>query len=168
MAGTTNPVTRRKLYFDFSIAPTATRAVFPCTQFRAGVTVGDRYGAVLDRFEALTGSSPMRTKEQREVTAWAVAVGDAVNSEPLTFAAAAALYVDFVGATIGNGAAGGISRLPFLTVGGTVFQKAGQSAVFGTTGILRDFAVRVRRPSANTGVTMHGVIYVQRQHSMEV
>lgn len=167
MAVTKNPVTRRKLYFDFSLDPTATRAIFPATQFRAGVTCGDRFGAVLDRLEALTGSSPSRTKEQREVTAWAVAVGDAINSAPITFAAAAALYVDFIGATIGNGG-GGISRLPFLTVGSTVFLKAGHSAVFGTTGIIRDFAVRVRRPNATTGVTMHGVLYVQRQHSMEV
>ena len=167
MAVSTSPVTRKKLYFDFAISSTATRAIFPCTQFRAGLTCGDRYAAVLDRLEALTGSSNIRTKEQREVTAFAIPVGNATSSAPITFGAAAALYVDFIGATSGNGT-GGISRLPFLTIGGPVFQKAGQSAVFGTTGIIRDFAVRVRRPNATTGVTIHGVVYVQRQHAMEV
>lgn len=166
---TTNPLKRKKLYFDFNIGPTATRAIFPCTAFRSGVTCGDRFGAVLDGLEALTGSSTAQAKRQREVMAYAVAVGNGTSAALATVAAAGALFVDFIGATIGNGT-GGISRLPFLTVGSTtpIFQKAGHSAVFGTSGIIRDFAVRVRRPAATTGVTIHGTIYVQRQHSIEV
>lgn len=161
---TTNPVSKKKLYFDFSIGGAATRAIFPATQFRAGLTCGDRHGGVLDRLEAMTGSTPGH--RQREVSAWAQPVGNATNSSAITSGAGASLYVDFIGATSGNGT-GAISRLPFLTVGGTVFQKAGHSAVYGTAGIIRDFAIRVRR-TGTSGTTIHGVLYVQRQHSLEI
>jgi len=161
---TTNPVTKKKLYFDFSIGGGATRAIFPLTQFRAGLTCGDRHGGVLERLEAVTGSST--GKRAREVMAWAVPAGNSTNNSTITSGAGAMFYVDFIGATSGNGT-GGISRLPFLTVGGTVFQKAGHSAIYGTGGIIRDAAVRVRR-TGTSATTVHGVLYVQRQHSMEI
>lgn len=161
----TAPQIRKKLYFD--LAFTGTRQIVLCTQFRTGVTINERFNGALQALEALTGSSSGVSKAQREVEARFVPAGltNAALATSLT-SVAAPFWLDFIGATIGNGT-GGISRLPYLTVGGTVFQKAGQSAVFGTTGILRHFAVRVRRTGTNT-TTVRGTLYVGRQHSIEV
>lgn len=164
---TTTPTIRRKLYFDFNIGGTATRQIFPCTQFRAGLTMGERYGGALQALEALTGSSPAASKAQRAVSAYVVLANDQTN--PIT-SVGGTLYVDFIGPTIGNNA-GGITRIAYQTVGGTLFQKAGQDAIYGTAGVLRHFSVRVRRSGITTGdinQTIRGVLYVSRQHSIEV
>lgn len=164
---TTTPRIRKKLYFDFNIGGTATRAIFPVTQFRAGMTMGERYGGALQALEALTGSSDPALKAQRAVAAWAVLANDPTN--PIT-GTGAALYVDFIGPTIGNGT-GAITRIAFQTVGGTLFQKAGQDAIYGTVGGLRHFAVRVRHSGVSGGgisQTLRGTLYVARQHSVEV
>lgn len=162
---TTAPQIRKKLYFDLNF--TGTRQIFLCTQFRAGVTIAERYNGAMQGLLACTGGSPARLKAENEVTVWALPAGltNAALATSLT-SVAAPLWVDIIGPTIGNGT-GGITRLPYLTVGATVFQKAGQSAVFGTTGSPRHFAVRVRRTGTNT-TTIRGVVYVQRQHSIEV
>lgn len=162
---TTTPVTRRKLYYDFSIGGGATRAIVPVTQFRAGLTCGDRYGAVLSRLEALTGSSPVANKERNAVMAWAALAGNSQAGNTIT-SVGAPVWVDFIGATSGNGT-GAITRLPYFTVGGTLFQKPGQEAIYGTAGSIRDIAIRVRRTGTGA-TTLRGVLYVQRQHSMEV
>lgn len=162
---TTNPQLRRKLYFDINF--TGTRQIFLCTQFRSGVTIAERFNGALQPAMALTGSSPSMNKARNEVSAWVIPAGltNAALATSLT-SVASPLWLDFIGPTIGNGT-GGITRLPYLTVGSTIFQKAGQSAVFGTTGVQRHFAVRVRRTGTNT-TTVRGTLYVARQHSLEV
>jgi hypothetical protein len=164
---TTTPQIRKKLYFDFNIGGTATRAIFACTQFRAGMTMGERYNGALQALEALTGSSPSGLKAQRAVSAYAV---PANNPTTAITSVGGVLYVDFIGPTIGNGT-GGITRIAYQTVGGTLFQKAGQDAIYGTVGGLRHFAVRVRRSGLTSGAvnqTIRGTVYVSRQHSIEV
>lgn len=162
---------RRKLYFDFVIAGGATRQIFPCTQVTAG-TVGDRYGNLLDVLEALTGSSPKNLKVKNAVTAFAVAAGQVFaqsggGSANLTNQGSP-LWVDFIGlSSTFAGGTGPITRLPYQTVGATLNQKPGQEAIYGTAGVPRHLAVRVRRTGTGT-TTIRGTCYVQRQHSIEV
>ncbi|MBV8722260.1 MAG: hypothetical protein JO277_08930 [Candidatus Eremiobacteraeota bacterium] len=165
---TTTPNKRKKLYFDFAITGSATRQIFPVTQFRAGVTCPERFGGFLDALEALTASSNAGAKARNEVSAWAMIAnkGDALAAVTI-----APVMIDFIGPTSGNGP-GGITRLPYLTVGGNnLGEKCGQSAIFGTAGVERHFAIRVRRgnvaPGGSTS-TVRGVLYVARQHSIEV
>ena len=161
----TAPQLRRKLYFDANFS--GTRQIFLCTQFRAGVTIAERHNGVMQAAVALTASSPPAAKARNEVSAWFVPAGltNAALATSLT-SVSAPFWLDFIGPTIGNGT-GGITRLPYLTVGSTLFQKAGQSAVFGTAGSQRHFAVRVRRTGTGT-TTVRGTLYVARQHSLEV
>lgn len=161
---TTHPNTsRKKLYFDFALAAGATRAIFPCTQFRAGLTINERFNGCMTPLMALTGSSTPEAKVEAEVTAWVVSQHGGPGSATVD---GNRLFVDLIGATAST-YTGAIFRLPYLTVGGSISTKAGQSAVFGTAGIPRHFAVRVRRPSG-TANTVFGTVYVQRQHSLEV
>lgn len=162
---TTNPQLRRKLYFDVGF--TITRQIFLCTQFRSGVTIAERFNGAMQAAMALTASSPPASKARNEITAVFVPAGTTNASLQTSLTVAGSpFWVDFIGPTIGNGT-GGITRLPFLTVGSTLFQKAGQSAVFGTAGGQRHFAVRIRR-SGTTTTTVRGTLYVARQHSLEV
>ena len=181
------PIKRKKLYFDVSfiqgasgvtMAAVETR-VFPCTQFRANYTGGDRYGALLEDYRALTGGSPREEKRKREVAAWFQPLGgrrigddsDASNirTSP-TFIGQ--VRVDFVNATTNPDAA---DPLLYYTAGGSeVLDKCGATPIF-----TRHFGVRIQRfglagqgiggPSSPATVfTTHGVVYVQRQHSIEI
>src|SRR5512144_1831786 len=158
----TNPQLRRKLYFDANF--TGTRQIFLCTQFRSGVTIAERFNGAMQAVAALTASSPPASKARNEVSAWFVPAGltNAALATSLT-SVSSPIWLDFIGPTIGNGT-GGIARLIYQTVGATLFQKAGQSAVFGTAGAQRHFAVRIRRTGTGT-TTIRGVLYVARQHS---
>lgn len=160
----------RKLYFDANLGSTTTNQVFLCTQFTAG-TPGDRYGGLLDALEACTGSTLPAIKRSRAVSAWfqAGAVAGANATTPLN----AMLGVQFVQPTA-NGTNKTLTALSYLTVGNaSVAGKLGNEAIYGTAGSLRHFAVQVRkfRGSGVGGggtVSVGGVLYVQRQHSIEV
>jgi hypothetical protein len=157
---------RKKLYFDFSIGINATRQIFPATQFTSSLT-GDRYGGLLDALEACTGSSPADIKRRNEVSAWVQRTAQVYSNTPM--ATSGQLSVQFVYPTSGNGT-GPVVPLPFMTPGFTFTDgKDGSSAVFGVAGTPRHFSIVVRRPSnANIASTVRGVLYVQRQHSIEV
>ena len=161
----TNPQIRRKLYFDVNFS--GTRQIFLCTQFRSGVTISERFNGAMQALAALTASSPPASKARNEVTAVFIPAGltNAALATSLT-SVSAPCWLDFIGPTIGNGT-GGITRLIFQTVGASLFQKAGQSVVFGTAGSPRHFAVRLRRTGTGT-TTVRGVVYVARNHSLEV
>lgn len=161
----------KKLYFDVAFSGTTSRAFFPCTQVTA-TTPGDRYGALLDALEALTGGSNPRTKQQRAVSAWFVPAGSSQAGSAWSAGSGAQVAVDFVQPTllVLNNVAP--TRIQYLNPGGTVnTSKPGQDAIYGTLGILRHFSVRLRRPNAGTtafGQSLRGTLYVQRQHSLEV
>lgn len=152
----------RKLYFDVAMHTGVTSAAFLCTQFTAG-TPGDRYGSLLQAALAATGSTPPGIKQKLAVSAWFQP--SQVNGAASTISDY--FPVDFVGANL-------TSRLPYLTVGNAaVATKAGQEAIYSvTSGIARDFGVRVRKVrasgTADSLVSVNGVLYVQRQHSIEV
>lgn len=164
--------TAKKLYFDIALTTTRNSQSFLCTQFTAG-TPGDRYGRLLRVLEALTASSPSNKKAEREVSAWyqpaaftALNVTTPINEQFAT---------SFIGPVANGNYATQQTQLPYLTVGGgAVAAKAGHSAVFGTTGILRHFGVQVFKVRAASGIgfggtiSSHGVLYVARQHSIEV
>jgi hypothetical protein len=95
------------------------------------------------------------------------------------------VFIDFVQPTFGTAltactGAGGVAnnanvtRLRYITAAGASdLRKVGMSAVFGTLGSQRHFAVRLRRANAGAGgasgnVSLFGTLYVQRQHSIEV
>lgn len=155
----------QKLYFDVTMAATATNASFPCTQITAG-TPGDRYGRLLQVLEALTGSSPPNIKARRAVSAWfqAVAFSPANATTPN-----AAFAVRFISPTGRGSNQATLASLPYLTIGGnSVTNKAGSEAIYGTAGILRHFSVQVQKRISAGTVSAHGVLYVQRQHTIEV
>jgi hypothetical protein len=157
---------RKKLYFDFSIGINATRAIFPATQFTSSLT-GDRYGGLLDALEACTGSSPADIKRRNEVTAVAQRTSVVYNNSMVS--TGGNFSVQFIQPTTGNGT-GPVTPLPFMSPG-VLFTdgKDGNSAVFGVAGTPRHFSVVVRRmPGGGVGTTARGVLYVQRQHSIEV
>lgn len=172
----------RKLYFDVGLPATRTSQAFACTQF-AAATPGDRYGALMQALEAATGSTPSGIKQQRTVSAWfqsAAAVMENTTTpvpvynvnfvQPTT-------NVSNVSGTLGNNL--NLNPLAYFTLGLSVTSglqrvvpsKAGHEAIFGTAGILRHFAVQIskaRAASVGGSVTVHGVLYVQRQHTIEV
>ena len=175
------PVKRKKLYFDVNFpADGATMAVFPCTQFRANYTGGDRYGALLSDLEPLTGGAPADVKRRYDVAAWFQPFGGQAFN---TFAGTpkgddpsptltARVIIDFVTATTNQGppisTATGAVGLPYFTAGGaTVPDKCGTSPIF-----TRHFGVRIRifrtAPTVLQTFTTHGVVFVQRQHSIEI
>ncbi len=162
----------KKLYFDVYLGGDGdggvlTNQTFLCTQFTAG-TPGDRYGCLLQAAENCTGSTPANTKRSRAVSAWfqPSAISVANTTTPATM-----LGVQFVQPTSNGTNKAALTALPYLTVGGSsVATKAGNEAIYGTAGSLRHFSVRVRRGVGQAGgnVTVAGVLYVQRQHSIEV
>jgi hypothetical protein len=164
----------RKLYFDVALPVTRTSQTFACTQFAAG-TAGDRYGALLQALETVTGSAPPGIKQQRTVSAWfqpTAILGTNTTTPVMPYTVslvAPTSNVANASGALGNNLS--LTALPYLTVGGaSVASKAGHEAIYGTAGILRHFAVQVAKAFALgvPAVTTHGVLYVQRQHSIEV
>jgi hypothetical protein len=174
---------RKKLYFDVAfgsgtggigqaVNTTVAALYFPCTQFTNGVA-GDRYGGVLQAVEALTGNAPNQIKSRNAVSAWFQLANVGALDSTLV-ATGTTCAIDFVmptGTVATPGA--GVTRLRSLsTAGATQFSKAGQEAIYGTLGTLRHFSVRIRRPNAvgvvGSGTSIRGVLYVQRQHTIEV
>jgi hypothetical protein len=157
----------KKLYFDVALPTTRTSQSFLCTQFTAG-TPGDRYGALLAALEACTGSTPPGIKQRRAVSAWFQAAGYAGQNATTPIAPCGVAFVS----PTANGNNLSLTQLRYLTVGGSqVANKMGNEAIYGTAGSLRHFSVQVSKARAGSvggTVTMHGVLYVQRQHTIEV
>jgi hypothetical protein len=157
----------KKLYFNITWAAGSTLStkVVPCTPFRASVTIGDRYGALLEALPALTGNSPNTMKERNGVSAWFVPRSGGAAA---VTSAGGPVYVDFVGATLGQTINNNTALLPYLSLDGTsVNRNRGTDTIYGTLGQKRDFAVRLRRPTTTTA-SFSGVLYVCRNHSIEV
>lgn len=159
----------KKLYFDVLLADASTNASFPCTQINAS-TPGDRYGCLLPALHALTGSAPSGIKRAASVSAWfqPAAIGLTNTTTPLN---GALFQVRFVQPTSRGINQTGLQALPYLTVGGASLPNmAGHEAIYGTAGSVRHFSVQVRKVLAPAGgtVSVHGALYVQRQHSIEV
>jgi hypothetical protein len=144
----------KKLYFDIALRLTQVQQSEACTPFRAGLN-GDRFGSLLQPVEscAATSNAPQTTAEARECSAWFKPSG--------TGSTACAVNVFFSAPTVG---AGTPTVLP--AYGGIA---AGDSAVFGTVGMMRQFSVTVKKPvGIVTTAVVVGTVYVARQHSIEV
>ena len=161
----------KKLYFNISWAINATLSAkyVPCTPFRPSITLGDRYGSLLQPLAALTGNTPNELKRAQSVTAWYQPRSGSIASPTST--GFSAVYVDFVAPTLNVAAGTNVSRIPLLPYlssdGTTVARNVGTDTIYGTLGQPRHFSVRLRRDTATT-VSMAGVLYVARQHSIEV
>lgn len=158
----------KKLYFDANLTATITNQSFLCTQFTAG-TPGDRYGALMQAMEACTGSTQSGMKQRRAVSAWfqPSRIVAANATTPLNIL----MGVRFVQPTSNGTNKAALTGLPYLTVGGgAVAEKIGQEAIYGTAGSLRHFAIQVQKLRSLSGgaITVAGVLYVQRQHTIEV
>lgn len=152
-----------KLYFDVSIGSAQTNRSFLCTKFTAG-SPGDRYGSLFDPVESCTASTPLAIKRSRAVGAWfvptMVAGQNATTALNLAFFA-----VKFVQPTV-PGANQTLARLPYPNVDAN---WRGTEAIYGTAGVLRNFSVQIQKNKAAGGtITVTGVLYVQKQHSIEV
>lgn len=161
----------KKLYFNISWPAGATLSTkfVPCTPFRSSVTLGDRYGALLQALSALTGNSPNVTKERESVTAVYIPRCGTTPAAPTS--AGSPVFVDFVAPTLGFVQGSNVSLvplLPYLSADGTkVARNVGTDTIYGTLGQARHFSVRLRRPILATA-SMAGVLYVSRNHSIEV
>ena len=178
-------VIRKKLYFlaNFNAATSGLLAadgrVFPCTAFRgsipAGGTVtksyqGDLYGGVLQDLPPLTNGSPIEKKRRNDVSAW---VRNISSDDAAALATGVQRFVvDFVNATTDAAVATILQTSSMLGFAPTdAVGPTGTAVVIGVDGVTpvltRHFGVRVRRKgsSAATGKVM---LYVQRQHSIEV
>lgn len=165
--------TSRRLYFDVIFPATRHSQTFLCTQFTAG-TPGDRYGCLLKALEAATGSSQPSLKRSRAVSAWFQPAGITPNTN--TTPVNELFSVAFISPVANGNYTTEQTKLPYLTVGNTVVaNKAGNEAIYSvTSGTYRHFGVQVFKVRATTGIgyggviTSHGVLYVQRPHSIEV
>ena len=159
---------RKKLYFDFimTLVPTTGKTL----RFRA--TAGSvatanaarnngnntaRGGDFLDSLNALQGSSPSRLKLLNE-TEVGIQVSQASRAGlPIKPVLISARFVD----------ANGMNVMSYLTVGGSIATKAGQSSVFS-----RDFGVLLSFVAIGTSTsalaTVRGVLVLQREHSMDI
>jgi len=150
-------IKRRKLYFDAVFTWTGVGGVekttfFPCTQFTAGTVSKERYAGFLDALMPLTKGSPPEKKRQNATGAWfqvtgSDGLGDTVLGLP---------RVTFVGETA--------TTTPLANLANATFK--GQDTVY-----TRNFGIRVGIDSLITvglAGTVRGVLYVQRQHSIEV
>lgn len=162
----------RKLYFDVILPATRNSQTFLCTQYTAG-TPGDRYGCLLTVQQSATGSTPPTKKRALAVSAWFQP--SAVTPQNVTTPINEMFATAFIAPTANKNSSTALAGLPYLTVGGTaVANKAGNEAIFGTAGTARHFGVQVFKVRAASGIgfggtiTSHGVLYVQRQHSVEV
>ena len=150
---------RRKLYFDVALASNITGVTLACTQPLTRPTWAAQYSLerthqYLDSLPALTGGAAFSMRARNETTAWFVSTTacPAILSRQ---AKVASFFVEWTQVNLGT-------KLAFLTPGGVVAAKAGQSSVF-----TRNFAVRLQRIN-NTNGAVKGMIYVQRQHSIEI
>jgi len=165
--------TSRRLYFDVILPATRNSQSFLCTQFTAG-TPGDRYGCLLKALEAATGSTPPSVKRAKAVSAWYQPVG--VTPQNVTTPINEMFSVAFISPIANANYATEQTKLPYLTVGNTVVgNKAGNEAIYSvTSGTYRHFAAQVFKVRAASGIgfggtiSSHGVLYVQRPHSIEV
>lgn len=159
----------KKLYFNVTWAAgvTASHKFVPCTPFRSSVTFGDRYGSLLEPLAALTGNSPNANKRAAAVSAWFVPSQGTAGT--ITSAGGPLPLLDFVAPTFsvtGNSTA--VPLLPYLSIDGTsVLRNKGKDTIYGTLGQPRHFSIRLERPITATA-TFSGVLYVARQHSIEV
>lgn len=157
--------TSRRLYFDVQLPGTRHSQTFLCTQFTAG-TPGDRYGCLLRALEAATGSTTPQVKRSLAVGAWFQATGLAAGSvtTPSDFAVA------FIYPVANGNYATDQTKMAYLTVGNMpVLDNVGNEAIYSiTSGLTRHFAVQVSKARETAGITAHGVLYVQRPHSLEV
>jgi hypothetical protein len=166
---------KKKLYFDFQFTASNRARYCPCTWVPTAPiqgTVFERYGELLTALPALTGGASVATKERQEVSAW-FQLATALTSPADQFC------MDFVGQDFST-------EIAWLAPGGApVPAKAGLSPVH-----TKHFAVRLRLlplqnsgirfvatdhvmtvslvPFAKRAVDIRGVVYVQRQHSVEV
>lgn len=160
--------TSKKLYFNLTWAAGVTTITkfIPCTPFRPSVTLGDRYGSLLEPLAALTGNSPNTSKRNNAVTAWFSPSQDNIMGGS---SGTLGVALDFVAPTlnvIGN--TNLVPLLPYLSLdGSSVLRNRGKDTIYGTLGQQRHFSVRARRPAASTS-TLSGILYVARQHSIEV
>jgi hypothetical protein len=156
--------THKKLYFDVTWGTTVGAQAFACTAFRTGLT-GDRFGALMKAMQACTGGTPQSVMAESECSAWFQCLRTATVSGGVHIG----FNVYFAAPTVGKittgqlPATGHFAALPADLVG----MVAGQSAVFGTVGTARNFSVVVAKQQATTAA-VSGVLYVQRQHSIEV
>ena len=151
-------IRRKKLYFDVDLT-TSAAAIFPCTQFRISYA-GDNFGGVLDDLPPLTSASPAESKRRNSVCAWFQPTDGQVlaNYADATLPISVndrnqRVYVRFVAATTS------VAAPTDLTFSGLL---PGSSPI-GT----RHFAVYVARDNS-ISATVRGVLYVQRQHSIEI
>ncbi len=158
----------KKLYFNITWAAgvTAAHKFIPITPFRSSVTFGDRYGSLLEPLAALTGNSPNQNKRANAVSAWFVPSQGTAGG---ITSAGGTPFIDFVAPTFsvtGNSTA--VPLLPYLSIDGTsVLRNKGKDTIYGTLGQPRHFSIRLERPITATA-TFSGVLYVARQHSIEV
>jgi len=158
---------RKKLYFDLILNRSQSNAIVPCTQFTNGTVQGDRYGGLMDAYQAVQGGAAPEQKAKLAVSAWF-----APNSLLGTVAAGAfdVSFVEAVAPTFNSS----IHRLPYLTGtanGGitAIASLSGHEAIYSiTAGIPRHFGVKVHRVIGAPAATVGGTLYVQRQHSIEV
>lgn len=165
--------TSRRLYFDVVLPATRNSQSFLCTQFTAG-TPGDRYGCLLRALEAATGSTPATGKRAKAVAAWYQPAG--FSAQNVTTPINELFAVAFISPIANANYSTEQTKLPYLTVGNTaVANKAGNEAIYSVTaGTYRHFGVQVFKQRAASGIgfggtiSSHGVLYVQRPHSIEV
>jgi hypothetical protein len=164
----------KKLYFNLTWASGATTNAggavtkfIPCTPFRSSVTIGDRYGSLLEPLAAVTGNSSNLLKRAGAVEAWFVVSDNNVMGRTTVTTAVA---IDFVAPTLGvTGNTDAVPLLPYLSVDGTsVVRNRGKDTIYGTLGQPRHFSIRARRLVAPSTATLSGTLYVARQHSIEV
>lgn len=159
-------IRRKKLYFDVSLVGAVKAQVFPCTQFRISYT-GDNFGAVLDDLPPLTNTSPSESKRRNSVCAWfqptdGQSLPDLAAGTAPVLARNSHVFVRFVNATT--------STSPTFPTDLTFPGLLPGSSPIGT----RHFSVLVARPGGDfldnngTSPTVRGVLYVQRQHSIEI
>jgi hypothetical protein len=160
--------TSKKLYFNLTWASGVTTITkfIPCTPFRPSVTIGDRYGSLLEPLAALTGNSPNTSKRNNAVTAFFVPSQDNLMGNST---ATLGVVIDFVAPTLNvTGNTNNVPLLPYLSVDGTsVLRNRGKDTIYGTLGQQRHFSIRIRKPFSTTN-TLSGQLYVARQHSIEV
>lgn len=150
----------KKLYFDVVLTrqggstSDASLVVNRCTGGAlANTYAGDRDGGVLDDFPALSASSANALKRKSEVSAWFAATS---LSFPTVAGAVAPALVDFV-------------QWTSVASGATPLPSSGSTPSGATAIVTRHFGVRVRAFRTLTGnFILKGVLYVQRQHTIEV
>lgn len=150
-----------KLYFDVHLSGSQTNRSVLATAFTAG-SPGDRYGSLLQPLESCTTDSPLGVQRSRAVSAWFQPV--AIEGQNATTSTNLAFAVRFVQPTVPGANQSGLQSLQ-----GVGFNADGAEAIYGTAGTLRNFSVQVQKRKAAGGtISVSGVLYVQRQHSIEV